>query len=644
MTRTHTTLLALLLALSVPRVAAAIVNPSFEDDAASFFITGASPPTGWTAVAGGGALKGQVTDIAATDGTYGVQLFVSAAGTVGTAFPFELHQTVDLTGIDVIAFDAKLEQEDSTWDPSMVAEFRIDGGVEWSQNGEGFFTDTVVDVSGLSGNHDIEFRLAPTVNGSFPFHRFQFDNLRDTLPPPRLTSARVDPLVIRAGVDTFTMTVTCSIPLVEQIHIDLGSAVTQGGAPAGVVIFRDDGTQGDATPGDGIYTADDLGLASTPDAIGNHVLGVRDVDYTFAAMPTIATSEHLALALRYMDAGLPIPSTSDPASDVRAASYAVSIEFPTIGQFPDLMIDRQALAQRYYDLFPDDLDFLFIAHEYNRADFAGTFTLVRNDVAGTGQPIQDDSALYGSAGVLRGLITVYNGYLRSFEVLNHEMLHYWAVDLDPSLHLGSGHWGAIERPSSGFGVAGSNGAYDRLELVSGSTYRGVDYPETPYGVYSDLELYLMGLIAPGDVASPIDALIDPVFQSFDAPVCDPVCGTAYLYTASGIAQVTMADIETEQGVRSPAYPASPTDFTGRLVVAYDRLLTPTELAFYDYAMREYESASSAHDLTFAAATGDRATIALPEPGSAAGIVAGIAVVGLLRRRRLRPLRPRSLRR
>ena len=55
---------------------------------------------------------------------------------------------------------------------------------------------------------------------------------------------------------------------------------------------------------------------------------------------------------------------------------------------------------------------------------------------------------------------------------------------------------------------------------------------------------------------------------------------------------------------------------------FDRVLTDTELAYYDTAMREYEKATSAHGLTFAAATGGRATIALPEPGGLLGLASG----------------------
>jgi len=49
------------------------------------------------------------------------------------------------------------------------------------------------------------------------------------------------------------------------------------------------------------------------------------------------------------------------------------------------------------------------------------------------------------------------------------------------------------------------------------------------------------------------------------------------------------------------------------VVAYDRPLSDVELAYYDYAMREYEKQTSGLGMTFAQATGGRATISAALP-------------------------------
>jgi hypothetical protein len=641
-------LLALLLvAASAPeRAFAAISNPSFEDDGEIFNFTSTRFPLGWGGVLGAGGLRGKTATFGMTDGAFAAQLYISVTGASPGSSPVRLTQSLDLTGIDVIAFDAQLLAE-SGWNPLVVASFRIDGALQWSRTANGFYQDQSIDTSALTGVHEIEFRLSTTDSGpGTGGHNFFIDHLREIAPPPRLTSARVDPLVIRAGLDTFTMTVTASDPAVSEIQIDLTGTATQGGVPAGAVVFRDDGTNGDELEGDGVFTAEGLGLVSATGTTGIRVPGARDVSYLFPAAPTIQTNENLALSFRYMDPSLAIPVVFSLAPDVRTSSHAVSMSRPILGSFPDHNIDRAALAQRYYELFPDDLDFFFISHDYANAGPSGSFALIRNDVVGTGRPLVDNSAQFGSSGVLRGLVNTYYGNAGDFGLLNHELLHYWAAFLDPALDLGASHWGAIVRPSTGFGAGGPNLVYDRLELVAGNDYLGIDYPDATSGAFNDLELYLMGLIADSEVASPIETLVDPVFQSIGAPVCDPICGASYQFSANGIAAVTMAEIIGAQGVRSPAFPISPQSFNGKLVVAYDRVLTDTEFAFFHHAMREYEKAASPEGLTFEAATGERAVLYLPEPGADLGIVAGIVALAMLDRLRRRPdgiLRARRVR-
>jgi hypothetical protein len=608
-----------------------IANPSFEADGANFFFSATRFPIGWGGDRGAGGHRGQVAfGFGETDGTYAADLFIAATGASPGAdqFPVRLTQSVDLTGVDVIAFDAELLAEIG-WNPLVVADFRIDGVVMWSRTANGVFLDQAIDVSALSGVHSIEFRLTANASGpSTAGHNFAIDNLREIQPPPRLTSTRVEPHVIRAGVDTFSMTVTVSDPTVSEIHIDLGSAVTQSGLPAGNVVFRDDGTQGDASADDGVFTAEGIGVGSVPALLGIYVLGSRDVDYLFPSAPMIESVEDLALGLRSMNPSLPIPAVTDYAADVRASSHAVSISAPILGAFPEHNVDIRAVAQRHYQFLPDDVDFLMFSHDYGSSVASGTFGLVRNDVVGTGQPIIDASAEFGSAGVLRGRANVYFGNAGDFDLWNHELLHYWANHLDPNLELGTGHWEVITGVSSGFGV---HFAFDRIEPVSGNSYSALDYPDASVGAFNDLELYLMGVLPSTSVASPIETLINPVYQGLGADVCDPVCATNYLFSADGIASVSMADIISAQGVRSPAYPASPRTFKGRLVVIFDRVLTATELAYYDTAMREYEKATSAHGLTFTAAAAGRATIYLPEPGGLLGLACGGLALLLLKR-------------
>ena len=257
--------------------------------------------------------------------------------------------------------------------------------------------------------------------------------------------------MIRAGVDTFTMTVTVSDPTVSEIHIDLGSVVTQGGSPAGNVVFRDDGTNGDAIADDGVFSAENIGVGSVPALLGLYVLGPRPVDYLFPSAPTIERVEDLALGLRSMNPSVPIPAVTDYAADVRASSHAVSMSAQILGAFPEHIVDVATLAQRQYQFLPDDVDFLLFSHDYGSNLASGTFGLVRNDVVGTGQPIVDTSANFGSAGVLRGRVNVYFGNVGELRALEPRDPALLGRSPRPEPGLDTNHWEVITDTSTGFG-------------------------------------------------------------------------------------------------------------------------------------------------------------------------------------------------
>ena len=77
-------------------------------------------------------------------------------------------------------------------------------------------------------------------------------------PSGNLVEARFDPLVIRVGLETFSMLMRPTTPtdVVEvRVHI---AWFTQGGLAVDPIVLYDDGLDGDAVAGDGLYTAADL--------------------------------------------------------------------------------------------------------------------------------------------------------------------------------------------------------------------------------------------------------------------------------------------------------------------------------------------------------------------------------------------------
>lgn len=440
-----------------------------------------------------------------------------------------------------------------------------------------------------------------------------------------VVSARVEPFCIRAGIDTYRLTIGISDS--DVVHVELSTgALTYLGAPVTLVDLYDDGTHGDVAAGDHVFTTDGLALASMTRTLGATVLRTTTLTLVHSAGSRQSVVADLALVLHYISPSVPIPMVWAPAPDVRRTTHAVGLVQPLGGTFPAKTVDVAAASRRYHALFPDDRDFLIFALPFNTAGApGGSFGLVKNSVGGLGLSIVDSSASYGSAGVLEGVLRIYWGNVRFSGTLNHEILHRFAAYLAPSLDLASSpgnsfnpqHWGAIERPSTGFGTpVAYGGVFDHLAPGPDGGFEGWLDGDVNQTRYNDLELYLMGLVGPEDVMSPIRVLDNPSYQG------DELQGdTRYsLYSAAGIRSVTIDDVIAANGVRTPGPAGAQRDFRAALVVLYDRPLTDVELAFHDLVMKEWEKASSGVlEATFLTATGGLATMttSIPHPAGEA---------------------------
>jgi hypothetical protein len=151
----------------------------------------------------------------------------------------------------------------------------------------------------------------------------------------------------------------------------------------------------------------------------------------------------------------------------------------------------------------------------------------------------------------------------------HELLHQWAAYLDPALQLSAGaHWSStFNRTMSGFRS---------------------DH-------YNDFELYLMGLL-PADSVQPRQI---------------------------GANGITIDDVITRHAARTPAWPATQNEFTLAAVFVYHRLLTPAELALFDFLVAEFGMAAprpgrtDPRTFTFVEATGGRARMTTRIPDDVA---------------------------
>lgn len=166
-----------------------IANPSFENSPAGLMPNGnpANPPlwgmpSDWTWRRNGAAngRSDRNTGLGfSTHGEWSLYVFASTEGPHNVGDYLEFYQSVDLTGITEILFDARLRGGSFT-----DSVFFIDGAPVWEENAAGTYLDVSVDTSGYSGLHDIGVGVRVfQAFGSSADGWTHFDNLR-AIPEP----------------------------------------------------------------------------------------------------------------------------------------------------------------------------------------------------------------------------------------------------------------------------------------------------------------------------------------------------------------------------------------------------------------------------------------------------------------------------
>ncbi|MDB4722949.1 PEP-CTERM sorting domain-containing protein, partial [Akkermansiaceae bacterium] len=150
---------------------AAIVNGTFDDGL-----------TGWTTTGASGFSAGTNTF---PGGNTGARIFNSNTQTVGPNEFREFSQTVDLTAITTLSFDISTRYNGfgNAWDASrFVASVTIDGVDQITFSTTDVQLGVEIDVSSLSGDHDLGFRLTSLMTtvgtgSGVVTHQFVFDNV-----------------------------------------------------------------------------------------------------------------------------------------------------------------------------------------------------------------------------------------------------------------------------------------------------------------------------------------------------------------------------------------------------------------------------------------------------------------------------------
>ena len=267
----------------------------------------------------------------------------------------------------------------------------------------------------------------------------------------------------------------------------------------------------------------------------------------------------------------------------------------------------RGMAARLYAHLADDFDFiLFINNEnVNPGGYSGRHYGVQNDVLGIGSGLFDNTAAYGSSGRLQSAIHLRTrSNLRGGPSL-HEISHRWANRLTLIPNAGA-HWGF----SSAGGQLGGwrpgtlvdlgSGRYD-ADGFNGSSSFGTVANGGNGLPYSEIEIYLMGLLSSDSVAD-LQVAVNGAWENTSQGI----------FIASAINPVSITDIVADEGVRIPDISVSPKAFRAVAILLTPEPLTPTvwDAMDRDVASFELEGDDGSTLFNFWEATGGRATIQL----------------------------------
>lgn len=410
-------------------------------------------------------------------------------------------------------------------------------------------------VLGLSTDSVVE-RLQNSSESS------SFDVLRGAFTPHVIRKRRLEPVIFEATISGDPTSIALEIDGVEHP-------------------LRDDGTHGDVAAGDSTYTinlpAEQItSRLSESDVFRPFVgfLNARDGDtvvFRFNVFAEIWTP------------AIPLVSINRLAPDIQLSPHIFNIreEVGVTGEG----FDPQSLSQEFYDWVNDDYDFIhfllvpgFRANRYHAS--------IQNSTQGLGLSDFDNSDDFGSAGRLQGynvfpIPYFFDGANRGFI---HEIGHQWVNYLrGTALESGIPHWPLSNLASGVMGFSlpgtGAGGTFPKRVEPEGNGYRVTGDPELRFPVFNDMELYLMGLLPQDEVGLIV------VFNDQSEVPADG------FYPNSAFTKVTIEDIVNVVGTREPGVDRAQKNFKVATIVVSDELLSPVEIAFYDYFAQRAEGQS-----------------------------------------------------
>lgn len=443
--------------------------------------------------------------------------------------------------------------------------------------------------------------------------------------------AKMTPMVVRMGGEAFKYEVKVTDPAITQLElVDAPPLCLFAFSNYGFsynlpsLILRDDGQNGDLQAGDMIFTLEglavpDLGARYTSvwntKGIAEASNSAREqlVKLSLKDGSQKEYSLHVDVPCGAISSDVPMPAIVELDGDDRATENILSLTIPSTDlPYPyyrnsGSRYSQEAIIEKALRYLKGEYNWFFVQ------DFSGEGNVYwPRSRPWTGVSEFPFQAFGGAPDWLLGMLYDQSGWASAvgsgvgsqpyggdYNTTNHELLHTWASFLPDQLSIGDGfgHYGVMIEETSCFN---GNGNHTFLSYSFDEAAGLVKVPISGRGLYcNDMELYLMGLLPSAEV-KPITVAVNPGRLQLD--------GANIAYPADGMREVTIEEIISLVGERE-TLPVEPTpEFKAVMVLVHDRKLTDTEIALFDYRMKDMAKARSEHGMTFQEVVFDRASL------------------------------------
>jgi hypothetical protein len=260
------------------------------------------------------------------------------------------------------------------------------------------------------------------------------------------------------------------------------------------------------------------------------------------------------------------------------------------------------LTHSVYQTLGDDFQFIYFIFNEPQRVFPhspyGYHSPVKNNIQGIGQGIFDFTKDYGSEGNLESVVVLSTQLDLIYGPSLHETAHRWGNYLKTPLHSlrhkewlrwqdkDAYHWGYLS--SSGqlggwrddFFAGDLSHATDNSYLLTDGPEGGVGFsgigPGNNFAKYSDLELYLMGLISSENVAD----LIEPKTKPIETAIYP-------IHIIEEFNTISMADIIATNGHRIPANTEARKSMSALFVVVSKENITQSDWNNYSHQVNNF---------------------------------------------------------